>query len=456
MIKIYNSLTNKLEDFIPIKENEVSMYVCGPTVYNNLHIGNSRPVIFFDTVARFFKYLGYKVTYVSNFTDIDDKIIKKALEEGVTEKEISTRYIKIIRNLYHRLNCLPHDANPLVTENMDGIISFINKMVENGGAYAIDGDVYFDVAKIKEYGILSGQTVENLLNGVRIENNDKKHNPIDFTLWKTTNVGVNWPSPWSENGGRPGWHTECVVMIDNIFKGKIDIHGGGNDLKFPHHDNEIAQSICVNNHMIANYWIHNGRVDLAGEKMSKSLGNIIWADDLLDQIGTPVYRLMMLNVPYRQLLNYKEELVSGARADFEKIRRAYVSIYRKLELLDFNNLDEDYYHNFKNEEIKNLMNEFINAMSNDFNTANSITTIFKLTKLINNELRAKELNKDLLEEEYHALKSMLWVLGINVEIKKLSEDDKALIKDWQNAKANKDFEKADSIRCEINNRNIEL
>lgn len=456
MIKIYNSLTNKLEDFIPIKENEVSMYVCGPTVYNNLHIGNSRPVIFFDTVARFFKYLGYKVTYVSNFTDIDDKIIKKALEEGVTEKEISTRYIKIIRNLYHRLNCLPHDANPLVTENMDGIISFINKMVENGGAYAIDGDVYFDVAKIKEYGILSGQTVENLLNGVRIENNDKKHNPIDFTLWKTTNVGVNWPSPWSENGGRPGWHTECVVMIDNIFKGKIDIHGGGNDLKFPHHDNEIAQSICVNNHMIANYWIHNGRVDLAGEKMSKSLGNIIWADDLLDQIGTPVYRLMMLNVPYRQLLNYKEELVSGARADFEKIRRAYVSIYRKLELLDFNNLDEDYYHNFKNEEIKNLMDEFINAMSNDFNTANSITTIFKLTKLINNELRAKELNKDLLEEAYRALKSMLWVLGINVEIKKLSEDDKALIKEWQNAKANKDFEKADSIRCEINNRNIEL
>ena len=455
MIKIYNSLTNKLEDFIPIKENEVSMYVCGPTVYNNLHIGNSRPVIFFDTVARFFKYLGYKVTYVSNFTDIDDKIIKKALEEGVTEKEISTRYIKIIRNLYHRLNCLPHDANPLVTENMDGIIDFINKMVENGGAYAIDGDVYFDVAKIKEYGILSGQTVENLLNGVRIENNDKKHNPIDFTLWKTTDVGVRWPSPWGPEG-RPGWHTECVVMIDNIFKGKIDIHGGGSDLKFPHHDNEIAQSICVNNHMIANYWIHNGRVDLAGEKMSKSLGNIIWAEDLLDEIGTPVYRLMMLNVPYRQLLNYKEDLVSGARADFEKIRRAYVSSYRKLELLDTNNLDLDYYKDFNNEEIKNLIDEFINAMSNDFNTANGITTIFKLTKLINNELRSKELNKDLLFEEYSALKSMLWVLGIQIDLNKLSEDDKKLIKDWQDAKANKDFEKADALRNEINNRNIEL
>ena len=454
MIKIYNSLTNKLEDFIPIKENEVSMYVCGPTVYNNLHIGNSRPVIFFDTVARFFKYLGYKVTYVSNFTDIDDKIIKKALEEGVTEKEISTRYIKVVLNLYHRLNCLPHDANPKVTENMEGIISFINQMVENGGAYVADGDVYFDVAKIKEYGILSGQTVENLLNGVRIENNDKKHNPIDFTLWKTTDTGVKWDSPWGP--GRPGWHTECVVMINNIFKGKIDIHGGGNDLKFPHHDNEIAQSLCVNNHMIANYWIHNGRVDLAGEKMSKSLGNIIWADDLLDEIGTPVYRLMMLNVPYRQLLNYKEELVNQSKTDFEKIRRPYISSYRKLELAGVSDIDNDFYHDFKNSQVKDLMDEFIASMSNDFNTANAITAIFMMTKLINNELRNKDLNLDLLKEEFEALKSMLWVLGIKVECDKLSEDDKALVKEWLDAKSVKDFEKADALRKEISARNIEL
>ncbi|MBQ6817236.1 MAG: class I tRNA ligase family protein, partial [Bacilli bacterium] len=196
MIKIYNSLTNKVEEFKPIKEGEVSMYVCGPTVYNNLHIGNSRPVIFFDTVARFFKYLGYKVTYVSNFTDIDDKIINKAIKENVSETEISERYIKVILNLYKRLNCLPHDLNPKVTENMDSIVNFINKMVENGGAYAVDGDVYFDVAKISEYGVLSGQTVENLLNGVRIENNEKKHNSIDFTLWKQTENGIKWDSPW--------------------------------------------------------------------------------------------------------------------------------------------------------------------------------------------------------------------------------------------------------------------
>lgn len=455
MIKIYNSLTNKLEEFIPIKENEVSMYVCGPTVYNNLHIGNSRPVIFFDTVARFFKYLGYKVTYVSNFTDIDDKIIKKAIEEGVTEKEISTRYIKVVLNLYHRLNCLPHDANPKVTENMEGIISFISKMVENGGAYAIDGDVYFDVAKIKEYGILSGQTVENLLNGVRIENNDKKHNPIDFTLWKTTDVGVKWDSPWGP--GRPGWHTECVVMIDNIFKGKIDIHGGGNDLKFPHHDNEIAQSLCVNNHMIANYWIHNGRVDLAGEKMSKSLGNIIWADDLLDQIGTPVYRLMMLNVPYRQLLNYKEELISGSKADYEKIRRPYISAFRKLELNDLlDSFDKDYYRDFENQDIKDIINEFIQSMSNDFNTANAITAIIKITKVINNELRNREIRYDYLLESLKALKSMLWVLGIDVPVRKLTEDELKLVKEWTTAKLNKDFEKADILRQEITSRNIEL
>ena len=455
MIKIYNSLTNKLEDFIPIKEGEVSMYVCGPTVYNNLHIGNSRPVIFFDTVARFFKYLGYKVTYVSNFTDIDDKIIKKAAEEGVSEKEISTRYIKVVLNLYHRLNCLPHDANPKVTENMEGIIDFINKMVENGAAYAIDGDVYFDVLKIKEYGILSGQTVDNLLNGVRIENNDKKHNPIDFTLWKTTDAGVKWDSPWGP--GRPGWHTECVVMIDNIFKGKIDIHGGGNDLKFPHHDNEIAQSLAVNGHMIANYWIHNGRVDLAGEKMSKSLGNIIWADDLLDEIGTPVYRLMMLNVPYRQLLNYKEELVSGSKADYEKIKRPFISCFRKLELNNqTDDVKEDYYRDFESTEVKAVVSEFIDSMSNDFNTANALTAIIKMTKMINNDLRNREINYDNLKEELRALKSMLWVLGINVEVKPLSKEDIELVKEWTNAKSIKDFEKADKLRGEIMSRGIEL
>ena len=454
MIKIYNSLTNKIEEFKPIKEKEVSMYVCGPTVYNNLHIGNSRPVIFFDTVARFFKYLGYKVTYVSNFTDIDDKIINKAIKENVSETEISERYIKVILNLYKRLNCLPHDANPRVTENMDNIVKFIDAMVKNEGAYAVDGDVYFDVAKIKEYGILSGQTVENLLNGVRIENNEKKHNSIDFTLWKQTENGIKWNSPWG--AGRPGWHTECVVMIDNIFNGMIDIHGGGNDLKFPHHDNEIAQSICVNNHKIANYWIHNGRVDLGGEKMSKSTGNVLWADEMLDTIPTPIYRLMMLNVPYRQLLNYKEELVTQSTNDYEKIKRPYVSAYRKLELASKLDLDNDFYTDFNTQDILNVVNEFKDAMSNDFNTANAITAIFKVTKLLNNYLREREVKYVALLESLQALKSMLWVLGVNVDVNPLTDEEKELVNKWNQAKANKDFETADKLRAEINNKKIVL
>ena len=450
MIKIYNSVSNKLEEFKPLKEGEVSMYVCGPTVYNNIHIGNSRPVVFFDTVARFFKYLGYKVTYVSNFTDIDDKIIKKALEEGVSEKEISERYIASIKETYKKLNCLPHDKNPLVTENIDSIIAFIDEMVKKDGAYAMDGDVFFDVLKIKEYGALSGQSVENLISGARIEQNEKKRNPIDFTLWKKTETGIKWPSPWGD--GRPGWHTECVVMINNIFKDKIDIHGGGNDLKFPHHDNEIAQSLCVHNNMIANYWIHNGRVDLAGEKMSKSLGNVLWADDLVDRIGAQVYRLMMLNVPYRQLLNYKEELVSQTMTDYEKIKRAYISVYRKLELIDSLNFNIE----VKNPQILDLIEEFKNNMGNDFNTANAITTIFKVTKIINNLIRSKDTSVSDLQDALKALKDMLWVLGIEPDVAPLSNEDKELVISWNKAKAEKDFEKADKLRSEISERNIIL
>lgn len=450
MIKIYNSLTNKLEEFKPIKEGEVTMYVCGPTVYNTIHIGNSRPVVFFDTVARFFKYMGYKVKYVSNFTDIDDKIIRKAKEENVQEREISERYIKIISDLYKKLNCLPHDANPKVTDNMENIIAFINKMVELQGAYVASGDVYFDVEKIKEYGVLSGQTIENLLNGVRIENNDKKHNSIDFTLWKKTDEGIRWESPWGE--GRPGWHTECVVMIDDIFKGPIDIHGGGLDLKFPHHDNEIAQSICVNNHKIANYWIHNGRVDLGTEKMSKSLGNVVWAEDLLKKYPYQVYRLLMLNVPYRQLLSYKEDLFTQSTNDYEKMKRAYISLYRKIELYDKIAFDIE----MVNEEVLKVKNDFIESMSDDFNTANAITSIFQTTKLANNYIRNNNISYNDLMQVLKCLKDQLWVLGIDVDLLPLNDDEKALVLKWNEAKKNKDFELADSLREEIKNKNIIL
>ena len=450
MIKIYNSLTNKLEEFKPIKEGEISMYVCGPTVYSTIHIGNSRPVIFFDTVARFFTYLGYNVKFVSNFTDIDDKIIKKALQEGVDEKVISERYIEDISNIYKKLNCLPHFKNPKVTENMENIIKFINEMIEIGGAYVADGDVYFDVLKIKEYGVLSGQTVENLLNGVRIENNDKKHNPIDFTLWKKTDAGIKWDSPFGE--GRPGWHTECVVMIDDIFKGPIDIHGGGNDLKFPHHDNEIAQSLCLHNHKIANYWIHNGRIDLNGDKMSKSTGNVLWVNDLLERVPYQVYRLMMLNVPYRQLLNFKEDLFVQSTNDYEKIKRAYISLYRKLELVGAIDFDCE----VVKEEIVNVKNEFIKSMKNDFNTANAITSIFSLTKLANVYIRNPQTSNEDLMQVLKCMYDMLWVLGIEVEVKALTNDEKELVKNWNQAKKEKNFELADKLRQEIIDKNIVL
>lgn len=450
MIKLYNSLTNKIEEFKSIKDKEVMMYVCGPTVYSNIHIGNSRPVIFFDTVARFFKYVGYNVTYVSNFTDIDDKIIKRAKEEGVTEKEISEKYISEIKKTYERLNCLPHDANPKVTETMDDIISFIEMLIEKGGAYVVDGDVYFDVSKINEYGVLSGQTVENLIKGARIEQNEKKQNPIDFTLWKATDEGVKWKSPWSE--GRPGWHTECVVMINKIFKGPIDIHGGGLDLKFPHHDNEIAQSICAFNNKIANYWMHNGRIDLGGVKMSKSLGNVLWANDLLDKVPYQVYRLLILNVPYRQPLNYKEELLQQATNDYEKIKRSYISLYRDLEMNDFT---------FDKVEItdQNLQNEketFVEAMSNDFNTANAITSIFKMSKIINNLIRDKNASIEIKEQAMQLYKEMLWVLGIEVDITPLTTEEKNIVCKWYEARNNKDFTLADELRKEINERKIVL
>ena len=449
MIKLYNSLTNKLEEFKPIRENEVSMYVCGPTVYSNIHIGNSRPVVFFDTVCRFFMYLGYKVTYVSNFTDIDDKIIKRAKEEGVSEKEVSEKYIAEISQTYKKLNCLPHYKNPKVTETMDEIIDFIDSMVKNGGAYVSGNDVYFDVLKIKEYGILSGQTVDNLISGARIDPNESKKNPIDFTLWKATEEGIKWPSPWGE--GRPGWHTECVVMINSIFKGMIDIHGGGLDLKFPHHDNEIAQSLCMYNNKIANYWMHNGRINMGGEKMSKSLGNLIWTDDLLKRTSYQAFRLMILNVPYRQPLNYKDELVTQAENDFEKIKRAYISLYRDLELKDgFSDA------NITDADLLKIKEEFVNAMSNDFNTANAITSIFNLVKLINNLLRNKETTLELKNEAFNLLKELLWVLGIEVDVNPLTKEEKELVLAWNEARSNKDFARADELRKEITERNIIL
>jgi cysteinyl-tRNA synthetase len=413
-----------------------------------MHIGNSRPVIFFDTVTRFFRYLGYKVTYVSNFTDIDDKIIARAQASGISEEEVSEHYIKEIKTTYQRLNCLPHEYNPRVTETIPEIINFISALIEKGGAYVVDGDVYFDCAKVQEYGILSSQTIENLINGARIEANEKKNNPIDFTLWKKTSEGLSWPSPWSV--GRPGWHTECVVMIDSIFKGKIDIHGGGTDLKFPHHDNEIAQSICSHDHMVANYWIHSGLIDASGEKMSKSIGNVVWADDLLDRVPYQVYRLMMLNVPYRQPLNYKEELLDQAQSDYEKIKRAFNGLFRKVEESGNEGLSET------DEELNALKEEFTKAMSDDFNTANALTAIFKAVKMANIFVREKDSDLTRMRTLLNLFTDFLWVFGIETGVKPLTREERDLVNRYQQARRQKNYQLSDKLREEIIERGLDL
>ena len=444
-IKVYNSLTNKMEDFKPIKKDEISMYVCGPTVYNHMHIGNARPVVFFDTVRRFFEYIGYQVKMVSNFTDIDDKIIQKAIEDNTTEDSISEKYIKAYLDACDKIGCNKQVIHPRVTEHIEDIILYIDRLVKTAHAYQSGDDVYFDVRSIPEYGILSNQKLDNLESGSRIDINKNKKDPADFTLWKKTNdIGKKWPSPFGM--GRPGWHTECVVMIDKIFGGKIDIHGGGNDLKFPHHENEIAQSMALNNHTIANYWIHNARIDLSGEKMSKSLGNVIWLKDIIDVYPPQAYRLFVLSNHYRQTINYSDELMKKMTIEWEKFEKTYVSLYRKIELndLEFNGNDLE------------IMKEFLNEMAYDFNTANALSVLYNLQKKINKDLRNTNCSLDELKDDFQTLQDMFDIFGLFVDIQPLSIKEKELVHAWQKAREKKDFVKADELRLKITEMDIKL
>ena len=451
MIRFYNSLTGRVEEFKPIKEKEVKMYVCGSTVYNGMHIGNTRPIIFFDVVARFFKYLGYKVTYVSNFTDIDDKIIKKAAAEGVSEEEIANRYIKVILGTYKKLNILPHDANPRVTETMDDIVKFVQLLVDKKKAYIVDGDVYFDVDTVSDYGTLSGQKLDDLINGARVDENDKKKNPYDFNLWKETVDGVKWHTCFSD--GRPGWHTECVVMINKILGSPIDIHGGGTDLKFPHHENERAQAIAAYDNGLANYWMHTGWIAIDNVKMSKSLGNTVDADKLVTDLGYGVYRLALLSAPYRQMVNYQEDLIKSSNNQYDKIVRAFIQLTRKLQIsYDLVNPKAE----IKKESFVNLNNEFIEALSDDFNISNAMTALDKVIKEVNVATRQNNLTKEELVELYTLFFNMLWVLGIEPHIEALNEEELSLVRKWNEARANKDFAKADLLRSQISEKGIIL
>lgn len=443
-MKLYNSYTLKTEEFKPIEEGKVSMYVCGPTVYNHAHIGNARPIVVFDTLRRTFEALGYKVKFVSNFTDVDDKIINKAIEEGVSEKEIAERYIKAYNDVRSSLNIIPVDVTPRVTETMDEIIDFIDVLVKNGSAYVVDGDVYFSVEADEKYGELSHQKLEDLNAGARVETNDQKRNPQDFALWKKTDKGIKWDSPWGE--GRPGWHTECVVMIGKEFNhGLIDIHGGGKDLKFPHHENEMAQSECANGHHLANYWVHNGMLETKGGKMSKSLGNTQWAKDVIAENGANLVRWFLLSGKYRDSLIYDDETFNAAKTELNKIETAVKQAEVKAQIANVE---------FGNEYNETKYQEFIDQMADDLNTPNAYMVIFDTLKLLNQALRVKEIDFKAVEKEYNAINKMLEILGIFIDKTVLTDEDKQIYKNWNEAKANKDFETADKYRSQLIEKGI--
>ena len=440
-IRFYNSLSGKIEEFKPIKEKEVSIYVCGPTVYNDPHIGNMRPVVFFDTFRKFLEEVGYSVKYVSNYTDVDDKIIKKAIEEKKTEKEITTFYIAEYEKCLEDLNVAKAYENPKVTDYMNSIISYINGLVEKGAAYVNDGEVFFNVAQDEKYGELSKINIEDLISGARIEQNSKKQNPLDFLLWKNTDEGIKWESPWCL--GRPGWHTECCVMIDTIFKGMIDIHGGGIDLKFPHHENEIAQAEAMHHNHIANYWLHTAMMDIKGQKMSKSLGNVILAKDAIKEYGADTIRLLLLNCDYRSVLNFSDDTVKDASSIVTKL----TSVYKQLNLLlNVNDIDL----NGNSAKVK----PFLENLANDINIPNGVTNLLDLIKEANVELRKKDKDLNILKEDFYAITKISYILGLHFTPSKLSDEDLSTYKAYLLAKENKDFAKSDELRKVLIEKNI--
>ena len=434
-LKFYNSLSNSLEDFKTLEDKKVSMYVCGPTVYNYPHIGNMRPVVVFDTLRRFLTYIGYDVTYVSNYTDVDDKIIKAAKQEGKSEKELTDFYIKEFEKTVKGIGSQIPSITPRVTEYIDKIIAYIDNLVKIDAAYEKDGDVYFRVEKIKDYGALSGINVEDLRVGARVEENSQKESPLDFALWKKTDEGIKWDSPWGK--GRPGWHTECCVMIDTIFpRHYIDIHGGGYDLKFPHHENEIAQSEATHGNKIAHYWMHNAFINFGNEKMSKSLGNVVYAKDMIAQYGGPVTRLVILNAHYRQPVNFTDETVKEAEQVILRMQMAYKQAALKLQS---NNID-------LNEGKPLFINKFLEALANDLNTSNALAELYNILKDINQHIRSKETDFVLLNNLFKTLTDMFYVLGLDINYVKFDDEISSLYKEYLLSKENKDFAKSDEIR----------
>ena len=457
-MKIFNTLTRRKEEFVPLEEGKVKMYVCGPTVYNLIHIGNALPMIIFDTVRRYMEYKEYEVNYVSNFTDVDDKIIKKAIEEGVSAEEISTRYIKECKKDMADMNVKPATTAPQATQEIQGMIDMIQTLIDKGYAYpAADGTVYFRVKKFKEYGKLSHKNLDDLQSGFRslkVSGEDQKEDPLDFVLWKPKKEGEpSWPSPWCD--GRPGWHIECSVMSKKYLGEEIDIHAGGEDLIFPHHENEIAQSECCNGKIFARYWMHNGFLNIDNRKMSKSLGNFRTVRQIGEQYDLQVLRFFMLNAHYRSPLNFSADLMEAAKNSLERILEAAGKLSDRKDNGAAENITEEELALLK--EAEGFVTKFEAAMDDDFNTADALAAIFELVKFANTNVDENS-SREFAGGLYEELFKLSDVLGLKIEKKEeiLDKEIEDLIQERQAARKAKDFKRADEIRDELLKKGIIL
>ena len=456
-MKVFNTLTKKKEEFVPLEEGKVRMYVCGPTVYNYIHIGNARPMIVFDTVRRYFEYKGYDVNYVSNFTDVDDKIIKKAIEEQVSAQEISQRYIAECKKDMAGMNVKPATKHPLATEEICGMVEMISELIDKGYAYEKNGTVYFSTRKFKDYGKLSHKNLDDLRSGGRpllVSGEDEKEDPLDFVLWKPKKEGEPfWKSPWSD--GRPGWHIECSVMSRKYLGEQIDIHAGGEDLIFPHHENEIAQSEAANGKEFARYWMHNAFLNIDNRKMSKSLGNFRTVREISEQYDLQVLRFFMLNAHYRSPLNFSAELMEASKNGLERILNATDNLKHLIASVAAEEMSAEEKEAFSKTDA--YVEEFEKAMDDDFNTADAIAAIFELVKYANTTATA-ESSKEYLRGLLDRIVKLGDVLGLILDKKEelLDADIEKLIEERQAARKAKDFAKADAIRDELLEKGIIL
>ncbi len=456
-MKVYNTITKKKEPFIPLEEGKVKMYVCGPTVYNFIHIGNARPMIVFDTVRRYMEHKGYEVNYVSNFTDVDDKIIKKAIEEGVSAQEISQRYIAECKKDMEMMNVKPATTHPLATQEIGGMLEMIQKLIDKGYAYAVNGTVYFRTRKFAEYGKLSHKNLDDLRSGNRsllVSGEDEKEDPLDFVLWKPKKEGEPaWESPWSE--GRPGWHIECSVMSKKYLGEQIDIHAGGEDLVFPHHENEIAQSEACNGKEFSRYWMHNAFLNIDNRKMSKSLGNFFTVREISEKYDLQVLRFFMLSAHYRSPLNFSAEQMESSKNSLERIVTAAENLKHLLGGAPEGSMTESETAHY--EASEEYVKKFDEAMDDDFNTADAIAAVFELVKYLNTHTSGEN-TKDYLEKCLERLKTLCDILGLVVEKKAelLDADIEVLIEERQAARKAKNFARADEIRALLLEKGIVL